>query len=197
MKLKYYIFNKPYNVLSQFTREAGNQSIADFFILDSKDVYPIGRLDKDSEGMLLLTNDKTLNAALLSPKNAKSKTYWVQVEGLFTKDAIRQLVAGVTITVDQKPYKTLPAFVKGMQEPKHLWERTPPVRYRKEIPTSWVEVRIQEGKNRQVRKMMAEVGFPVLRLIRVALQDLQMELILPGDIQELDRATVYQKLKIK
>lgn len=197
MKLKYYIFNKPYNVLSQFTREAGNQSIADYFILDSKDIYPIGRLDKDSEGMLILTNDKSLNALVLSPKQAKSKTYLVQVEGQINKAAISKLCSGVTITVDQKPYQTLPAFAKIIDPPKYLWERSPAVRYRKDIPTSWVEVRIQEGKNRQVRKMLAEVGFPVLRLIRVAIQDLFMEMISPGDIQEIERAEIMRKLKIK
>ncbi|MCB0510833.1 MAG: pseudouridine synthase [Chitinophagales bacterium] len=197
MKLKYYIFNKPYNVLSQFTREAGNQSIADYFILDNKDIYPIGRLDKDSEGMLLLTNDKSLNAIVLSPKQAKSKTYLVQVEGQINKAAISKLCAGVTITVDQKAYHTLPAFAKIIDAPKYLWERTPPVRYRKDIPTSWVEVRIEEGKNRQVRKMLAEVGFPVLRLIRVAIQDLYMDRIAPGDIQEIERVEIMKKLKIK
>lgn len=196
-KIRYFVFNKPYDVLSQFTREAGHQSIADFFILDLKDVYPIGRLDKDSEGMLLLTNDKTLNSILLSPKASKTKTYLAQVEGKVDKAALKKLSEGVKITIDKKEYTTLPARVKIVEQPRHLWERTPPVRYRKEIPTTWVEIEIQEGKNRQIRRMFASVGFPVLRLIRTAIEDLVLDRILPGDVQEIDKQDFFRKLNIK
>ena len=196
-KIKYFVFNKPYNTLSQFTREAGNESIADYFFLDIKDVYPVGRLDKDSEGMLILTNDKSLNKALLSPKNVKSKTYLAQVEGVFDRVAVNKLKKGVNITVDQKAYTTLPADAKKVPVPKHLWERNPPVRFRKDIPTSWVEIKIQEGKNRQVRKMLAAVGYPVLRLVRTAIEDLVLDRILPGDIQEFHQQEFFRKLNIK
>ena len=196
-KIKYFVFNKPYNTLSQFTREAGNESIADYFFLDIKDVYPVGRLDKDSEGMLILTNDKSLNKELLSPKNVKSKTYLAQVEGVFDRVAVNKLKKGVNITVDQKAYTTLPADAKKVPVPKHLWERNPPVRFRKDIPTSWVEIKIQEGKNRQVRKMLAAVGYPVLRLVRTAIEDLVLDRILPGDIQEFHQQEFFRKLNIK
>lgn len=196
-KIKYFVFNKPYNVLSQFRREAGNDSIADYFFLDIKDVYPVGRLDKDSEGMLILTNDKSLNKSLLSPKSAKSKTYLAQVEGDFDKAAIRKLNEGVQITIDQKPYVTQAAYAKKIEQPKYLWERNPPVRFRKEVPTSWVEITIKEGKNRQVRKMLAAVGFPVLRLVRTAIENLVLEQILPGDIQEYNQQEFFRKLNIK
>lgn len=196
-KIRYFVFNKPYDVLSQFTREAGHESIADYFILDMKDVYPIGRLDKDSEGMLLLTNDKSMNAALLSPKALKTKTYLAQVEGQLSKEAIKKLSEGINITIDKKPYTTLPAKLKVVEKPKHLWERNPPVRFRKEIPTTWVEISIQEGKNRQIRRMFAAVGFPVLRLVRTAIENLVLDRILPGDIQEFDKQEFLRKLNIK
>lgn len=194
---KYYVFNKPYNVLSQFTREAGNESIADYFYIDLKDVYPIGRLDKDSEGLLILTNDKSLNGLILSPKNHRSKTYLAQVEGEFSKEAGKLLKQGVQITVDKKKYQTLPAQVKKVNPPSYLWERNPPVRFRKDIPTSWVEVSLEEGKNRQVRKMLAAVGFPVLRLIRMSIESLDLNRILPGDVQEYHQQEFFRKLGIK
>ena len=196
-RIKYYVFNKPYNVLSQFTREKGSESIADYFILDMKDIYPVGRLDRDSEGLLILTNDKALNKLLLRPKEAKNKTYWAQVEGVFDKKANKEISNGVEITVDGKIYKTLPAKANKIETPKHLWERNPPIRDRKDIPTSWVEITIQEGKNRQVRKMLAKTGYPVLRLVRISIENLVLDQIQPGDIQELDKFTVYKNLNLK
>lgn len=195
-KKKYYVFNKPFNVLSQFTRESGHQSIADFFFIDLKDVYPVGRLDKDSEGLLILTNDKQLNKLILSPKAKKSKKYFAQVEGVFSKQASQAIRKGVKITVDKKPYQTQGASAKKIDPPKYLWERNPPVRFRKEIPTSWVEVVLEEGKNRQVRKMLAAVGFPVLRLIRSSIEQLGLNQIAPGDIQEYHQQEFYRKLGI-
>lgn len=194
---KYYVFNKPYNVLSQFTRENDSESIADYFFLDDKDVYPIGRLDRDSEGLLILTNDKRLNNLLLNPKNHKTKVYFAQVEGDFSIKASKELKKGVRITVDKKPYDTLPADAKKVEQPKFLWERVPSVRYRKEIPTSWVRIEIQEGKNRQVRKMLAAVGYPVLRLIRTRIENLDLNRIEPGDIQVYNQAEIYRKLGVQ
>ena len=193
-KFKYYVFNKPFNVLSQFTREANHESIADYFYLDIKDVYPIGRLDKDSEGLLILTNDKRLNALLLSPKQKKTKTYLAQVEGKFSKEAAKKLMEGVHITVDKKVYETLPANAKFIERPKYLWNRIPSIRTRKDIPISWVEIKLVEGKNRQVRKMLAAVGFPVLRLIRMGIEDLDLNQISSGDIQEYYQQEFYRKL---
>ena len=194
---KYYVFNKPYNVLSQFTRENDSESIADYFFLDDKDVYPVGRLDRDSEGLLILTNDKRLNNLLLSPKNLKTKVYFAQVEGAFSLKASKEIKNGVRITVDKKAYTTLPADAKKVEKPQFVWERVPPVRYRKEIPTSWVKIEIQEGKNRQVRKMLAAVGFPVLRLIRTRIEDLDLNRIEPGDIQVYHEQEMYRKLRIQ
>lgn len=193
-KFKYYVFNKPFNVLSQFTREANHESIADYFYLEMKDVYPIGRLDKDSEGLLILTNDKRLNALLLSPKQKKTKTYLAQVEGKFSKEAAKKLMEGVHITVDKKVYETLPANAKFIERPKYLWNRIPSIRVRKDIPISWVEIKLIEGKNRQVRKMLAAVGFPVLRLIRMRIEDLDLNQISSGDIQEYHQQEFYRKL---
>jgi len=194
---KYYVFNKPYNVLSQFTRENDSESIADYFFLDDKDVYPVGRLDRDSEGLLILTNDKRLNNLLLSPKNLKTKVYFAQVEGRFSMKASKEIKNGVRITIDKKPYNTLPARAQQVDQPQFVWERVPPVRYRKEIPTSWVKIEIQEGKNRQVRKMLAAVGFPVLRLIRTRIEDLDLNRIEPGDIQVYHEQEMYRKLRIQ
>ncbi len=164
----YYLFHKPYGVLSQFSKEKPNHvTLADFLSLP-KDVYPVGRLDKDSEGLLLLTNDNKLKTRLLNPSSKVTKTYVVQLDKDITDDAIGKLEAGITIKVKKKPYTTLPANVKKITDFKYP-ERNPPVRYRANIPTSWIMIEIHEGKNRQIRKMCASVGFPVLRLIRVSI----------------------------
>ncbi len=173
------LFNKPFQVMSQFSPQGDKQTLADF--IDIKSVYPAGRLDYDSEGLMLLTDNGILQARLTSPENKKYKTYLVQVEGEVDRRALIRLQRGV----DLKEGRTLPARVKKIAEPDFLWARNPPIRERKSIPTSWLEVQIREGKNRQVRRMTAAVGYPALRLVRTAIDDYQLEDLQPGQYRVL------------
>jgi len=154
------LFNKPYAVICQFSPHEKHPSLADYISI--KNVYPAGRLDHDSEGLLLLTDDGKLQHKISDPKNKMPKTYWVQVDNQITEEAVEQLKKGVML----KDGLTRPAKARMINEPENLWPRDPPVRFRKNIPTSWIELTIREGKNRQVRRMTAAVGFPTLRLIR-------------------------------
>ncbi len=169
------LFNKPFDVLCQFTDETGRRTLADYIKL--KNIYAAGRLDRDSEGLLLLTDDGKLQHTITDPKNKMVKTYWVQVEGEISDEAIKQLTKGVTL----KDGLTKPATAKKISQPKNLWERTPPIRERKDIPTSWIALSIAEGKNRQVRRMTAAVGFPTLRLIRYSIGEWTIDNIASGD----------------
>ncbi len=154
----------------------------DFFPLPA-DVYPIGRLDFDSEGLLILTNDRRLNHRLLDPAFAHEREYWVQVEGAISPDALRQLEMGVTINIDGKPYTTRPAKAKLIAPA--VPDRNPPIRYRAHIPTSWISLILEEGKNHQVRKMTARTGFPTLRLIRYRIERVTIEGLQPGEMREI------------
>ena len=160
-----------------------------------KDVYPVGRLDADSEGLILLTNDKRVNAKLLEPSNKHLRKYYVQVEGSITTEALNQLEKGVRLNDKGDIYQTLPAKATMIDTPI-LPDRTPPVRFRKSIPTSWIEIVIFEGKNRQVRKMTAVVGFPTLRLVRIGIENLKLDKIENGVVQEVSKPDFYSQLKL-
>lgn len=165
-----YIIYKPYNMLSQFRREIPtHKTLADLNFTFPKDVYPVGRLDSDSEGLLLLTNDKKINKWLLHPSRKQPKTYWAQVEGQPKVSDLQLLEKGVEIRVKGKIYQTAPAKVASLSAIPSLPKRQPPIRFRKNIPTTWIRLTLIEGKNRQVRRMCAKIGYPVLRLVRVGL----------------------------
>ncbi|WP_198264102.1 pseudouridine synthase [sulfur-oxidizing endosymbiont of Gigantopelta aegis] len=183
---KLILFNKPYNVLCQFTdtdeqHASSRENLSDY--INIKKVYPAGRLDRDSEGLLLLTDSGALQHQIAHPKHSKEKSYWVQVDGAIDEQALKQLCQGVRL----KDGLTKPAKARIISEPE-IWPRIPPVRFRKDIPTTWIELSISEGKNRQVRRMTAAVGFPTLRLIRHRIGQWQLDTMQPGE---------YRKLNIK
>lgn len=173
------LFNKPYGVLSQFTPEGRWQGLKDY--LPIPDVYAAGRLDADSEGLLILTDDGALQKRIADPAHKLAKTYWAQVEGEPSEAALAQLRKGV----DLGDVVSRPARAWLMDEPAGLWPRNPPIRFRKAIPTRWLELTIAEGKNRQVRRMTAKVGYPTLRLIRWAIGDWNLNGLAPGEWKEL------------
>lgn len=171
--------NKPFGVLCQFTGHDGRPTLADY--VSHKDVYPAGRLDHDSEGLLLLTDDGALAHRLTDPRHKQPKTYLVQVDGAIDDTALQALSRGVML--NDGP--TLPAQAGHAQEPAWLWPRDPPVRFRKSIPTSWLSISLREGRNRQIRRMTAAVGFPTLRLIRVRIGAYALEDLPPGQVRVL------------
>jgi len=177
------LFNKPFNVLSQFTdrslEASGRETLSHYVPVPH--VYPAGRLDRDSEGLLLLTDDGKLQAQIADPKHKMAKTYWVQVEGAPQEDALQSLRRGVRL----KDGVTQPAKARLIEEPMCLWPRNPPIRVRKSVPDSWIEMVIREGKNRQIRRMTAAVGHPCLRLIRAQIGDWRLGDLMPGDYKKL------------
>lgn len=183
-------------MLCQFTREQdGDVTLADFPIDFPKDCYTVGRLDKDSEGLLLLTNDNYLKNQFLSPNFRRSKTYFAQVEGVPNEAAIAQLQKGVNIKIKGKTHLTAPAKVEAIADPT-LPERNPPIRFRANIPTSWLSITLTEGKNRQVRRMCAAVGFPVLRLVRFGMEGLTLEDISADGVKLFSKKEIYNLLGI-
>lgn len=173
-------FNKPYGVICQFTPEAGHKALSDYIAIPH--VYPAGRLDTDSEGMLMLTDHGPLQNRISSPKHKLVKTYWAQVEGLPDDTAIARLCE----PLDLGDFVTQRCQAKRISEPAGLWERDPPIRHRAAIPTAWLEIRLTEGKNRQVRRMTAKVGFPTLRLIRAAIGSIQINKLAPGQWRDVN-----------
>lgn len=185
--LHYILFNKPYGVLSQFTAEGSYATLKNFgaFPLD---VYPVGRLDTDSEGLLLLTNDNAVKHRMINPKFGHDRTYHVQVERVPNEEALQKLRDGVVI----EGKKTKPAEVKLLDAAPNIPPRTVPIRFRKNVPTAWIEITLREGRNRQVRKMTATVGHPTLRLIRVALGKLTIHGLQPGETRTLTQREVNE-----
>lgn len=182
MAFRYILFNKPYGVVTQFSGEG--PTLRDY--IPVKEVYPVGRLDHDSEGLLFLTDEGALQHRLTAPKFAHPRSYWVQVEGQPDQTALGQLAEGVLV----QGMPTRPAKVRLLPEEPQLPPRNPPVRFRKSVPTSWIEITLTEGRNRQVRRMTAAVGHPTLRLVRVAMGDLRLEGLQPGEWRDLSEDEV-------
>lgn len=187
---KYFIIYKPKGCLSQFSKEHGKTALGDLFKFP-KDVYPVGRLDEESEGLLILSNDKSINSVLLNPKNGHWRTYWAQVNGQIDKKSIKELERGVDIFINKKKYHTLPARIKKGLPPKNIC----PMEVASKN-TSWLRISVQEGKNRQIRKMTATVGFPTLRLVRTHIESLELGDLKPNDFMQIDKDQLFYKLKI-
>jgi 23S rRNA pseudouridine2457 synthase len=181
MSYSYLIAYKPYNVLTQFSGDNPAETLQVLDYLFAKDVYPVGRLDKDSEGLLLLTNDRRVNHRLLDPKFSHAREYWAQVEKVPTPEALHKLSQGLML----KDGPTLPAQAHLLTEEPDLPPRNPPIRYRANIPTAWLSLTLTEGRNRQVRRMTAAVGFPTLRLVRWRMESLTLAGLQPGQVRPL------------
>ncbi len=191
MQQYYFKINKPYGVISQFTDRLGRRTLANLFNFP-KDVYPIGRLDFDSEGLLLLSNDKKLTDKLLNPKYQHEREYLVQIEGIPNIDVLKRLEEGVII----RNRKTLPVVVDLLLENFMYEERVPPIRFRKNIPTSWMKIILREGKNRQVRRMTAKIGYPTLRLIRTKICNINLDNLKTGEVRELKNEELVELKKL-
>jgi 23S rRNA pseudouridine2457 synthase len=187
----YILFNKPFNVLSQFTDSHSRPTLADYGKFP-RDVYPVGRLDFDSEGILLLTNDNSVKSGLLNPKKDLRKSYLAQIENIPSEESLRELRRGVNI--DRK--RTKPAEIEILSSEPHLPPRPIPIRFRKNIPIAWLHITLTEGRNRQVRKMTAAIGHPTLRLVRIAIEHLTIEGLLPGESRHLTSGEILE-LKVK
>lgn len=192
---EYYRFYKPYGYLSQFSDEGNKQGLKHLLSL-SQDVYPVGRLDSDSEGLLLLTNDKRVNNLLLNPKHSHKRTYLVQVDNDIDEKSVTRLEIPMELRFKKKTHSTLPAEAEKLEVAPDLPDRDPPIRFRAAIPTSWIRLTLREGKNRQVRKMTAFVGFPTLRLVRERIEDITLEGLNPGDIEQMNEDDFYNLLHL-
>jgi 23S rRNA pseudouridine2457 synthase len=191
----YFAAYKPFQCLSQFTAADGKKNLKVFFTV-AKDIYPVGRLDYDSEGLLLLTNDPAINHRLLNPAFLHQREYLVQLEGSISATAMEELKRGVVINVDGKMHMTKPSEAKILSAAPELPERNPAIRFRRNIPTSWISLVLIEGKNRQVRKMTAKVGFPTLRLIRYRIGSITLAGLKPGEMFSLTQANIYSRLSL-
>lgn len=196
MDFDYYVIYKPFGMLSQFSKEMDHHiTLKDLDYNFKKDVYPVGRLDADSEGLLLLTNDTSLNKKILDPVKKQAKTYWVQVEGVPKEQDLKPIREGLTISIKSKKYQTKAAKVNFLATEPTLPDRNPPIRFRKNVPDSWLSISLIEGKNRQVRKMFAAINFPVLRLVRVKIAGLcfgegPLSNMVPGSVVSLHRENI-------
>tara|TARA_Y100000589_G_scaffold114384_1_gene108664 strand:+ start:1131 stop:1721 length:591 start_codon:yes stop_codon:yes gene_type:complete len=194
---KYYLLHKPFGFLSQFTREGGHLSLTDINFDWPSDVYSVGRLDTDSEGLLLLTNDKRLNSELLSPKNGHPRTYHVQVEGLPSLSDMRNIMSPMQLKIKGKFFKTKPCKASILDPQPNYPARKPPIRVRKNIPDIWISITLTEGKNRQVRKMTAQSGFPTLRLIRESIGPFKLKGMEPGVVREISAEEINMLIQLK
>jgi len=183
------LLNKPHQVLSQFRDNDGRRTLAEF--VAHKDVYPAGRLDYDSEGLLLLTDDGKLQAKISQPRSKLVKTYWAQVEGIVSPAKLREMETGVEL----KDGRATARFARLIEEPADLWGRNPPIRYRKSVPDTWIEVGIAEGRNRQVRRMTAAVGLPTLRLIRCSVGPWVLDKLQPGEHTEIQNDDAWAQFR--
>ena len=192
---RYFLINKPYGVLSQFTRELPeHRTLADLADFPSG-VYPVGRLDRDSEGLLILTDDASLNQQLLQPARGHHRTYWVRVEGIPTDADLERLAAGPEIRIKGKVHRSRPLLVERIAPA--VPPRQPPVRYRKSVPDCWLSLRLTEGKNRQVRRICAAVGFPVLRLLRYGIVGITLDDLEGREVREVDGKWLRQRLELR
>ena len=180
-------FNKPFGVICKFSPEPGKSTLADY--IDVPNVYPAGRLDTDSEGLLLLTDDGGLQTRIADPRHKLAKIYWAQVEGAATDAALAALRTGVALN----DFTTQTAGARLIDAPPNLWPRDPPIRYRAKIPTAWIEVTLREGKNRQVRRMTAHVGFPTLRLVRAGIGRVSVDGLAPGTWREISAESPFDE----
>lgn len=194
-KHRYFVIYKPYGVLSQFTPEHGKKSLADV-VKVPKDVYPVGRLDENSEGLLILSNDGPFIHELLNPEFEHERTYWAQLDGKITPAALQSLEDGVSIRVSKEDYTTLPAQVKKISDPTTLPERPVRVDFNQARGYSWIALTLKEGKNRQVRKMTAAVGFPTVRLVRAQIENIEIGNLQPGQQLEFSESSIRKKLNM-